>query len=194
MSNLLERLHHSQFFYFLSTPTTFIQIGLALPCALLLSAALTIQGLKRWTKEGSIAKQRKNRLLNSFRDEITGLSSTKNESENSSPRDLQTENPTTEQLVESLIEVLPADSFEKDESLFFKVKNQCRKFRKGLDETDRPIGAALGIMAACQVLGSLIVSKMLKNESACHGKLQELQVSLLRPLSRTLLGGLRSRI
>ncbi|WFD20616.1 dolichyl-P-Man:Man5GlcNAc2-PP-dolichol alpha-1,3-mannosyltransferase [Malassezia caprae] len=49
-SNLLERLHHSQFFYLLLSPWRFVQISVGTLVPLLLGAALTISGLVLWTQ------------------------------------------------------------------------------------------------------------------------------------------------
>ncbi|WFD28411.1 dolichyl-P-Man:Man5GlcNAc2-PP-dolichol alpha-1,3-mannosyltransferase [Malassezia nana] len=47
-SNLLERLHHSQFFYLLLSPWRFVQISVSILVPLLLGAALTVSGLVLW--------------------------------------------------------------------------------------------------------------------------------------------------
>ncbi|KAI9508310.1 Gaa1-domain-containing protein [Russula earlei] len=52
MSNLLERLHASFFFYIMTTPSTFLKIGSYLPSAVLVAAALMIGGLREWVKAG----------------------------------------------------------------------------------------------------------------------------------------------
>jgi hypothetical protein len=57
-SNLLERLHHSQFFYLLTSPQRFIQLGTFLPVALVPSLAMTLRGLLLWASEGAAADQR----------------------------------------------------------------------------------------------------------------------------------------
>lgn len=66
-SNLIERLHHSQFFYLLTSPTTFIQLGIYLPVALLLSVALTLAGLSKWLKEGRLAQDRRRGFVEMYR-------------------------------------------------------------------------------------------------------------------------------
>ncbi|PKI82755.1 dolichyl-P-Man:Man5GlcNAc2-PP-dolichol alpha-1,3-mannosyltransferase [Malassezia vespertilionis] len=52
-SNLIERLHHSQFFYLLQSPWRFVQIGTYLFIPLLVSAALTLTGLALWNALGT---------------------------------------------------------------------------------------------------------------------------------------------
>lgn len=52
-SNLIERLHHSQFFYLLPSPWFFVQIGVFIFVPLLLGAALTFSGLSVWVQLGA---------------------------------------------------------------------------------------------------------------------------------------------
>ena len=52
-SNLIERLHHSQFFYLLPSPWYFVQIGVFILVPLLLGAALTFTGLSVWVQLGA---------------------------------------------------------------------------------------------------------------------------------------------
>lgn len=52
-SNLLERLHHSQFFYLLLSPGRFVQIAVFIFVPLLLAAALTLTGLALWNALGA---------------------------------------------------------------------------------------------------------------------------------------------
>lgn len=175
MSNLLERLHHSQFFYFLATPNTFIQIGLALPCALLLSAALTIQGLKRWSKEGKFSSMRRSEIFKRTRIEVEALQQSTFKSSIRSPRDLSLENPSVDQLVDCLLDEISNESLQSDQSLFFKIKQTCQKFKRQVDQTNRPVGQALAIMTACCIFG-LAISMLLKREN-CDSLVAEIPVS-----------------
>ena len=52
MSNLLERLHASFFFYIMTTPGTFLKIGKYLPSAVLIGTALMFGGLGEWVNAG----------------------------------------------------------------------------------------------------------------------------------------------
>ncbi|KZT11326.1 Gaa1-domain-containing protein [Laetiporus sulphureus 93-53] len=54
MNNLLERLHASFFFYLLVGTTMFLKVGLYLPSAVLISAAMLFAGLREWVNAGSI--------------------------------------------------------------------------------------------------------------------------------------------
>ena len=50
MSNLLERLHASFFFYIMTTPSKFLKIGMYLPSAILAGASLMLGGLGAWVQ------------------------------------------------------------------------------------------------------------------------------------------------
>ncbi|OAX36668.1 Gaa1-like GPI transamidase component [Rhizopogon vinicolor AM-OR11-026] len=52
MNNLLERLHASFFFYILTSPGTFLKIGMFLPSAILVSVAMLFKGLGEWVDAG----------------------------------------------------------------------------------------------------------------------------------------------
>ncbi|KDQ17980.1 hypothetical protein BOTBODRAFT_29295 [Botryobasidium botryosum FD-172 SS1] len=52
MNNLLERLHASYFFYIMTGPGTFLQIGKYLTAAVLVGIALEFGGLKAWVDSG----------------------------------------------------------------------------------------------------------------------------------------------
>ncbi|KAI0321662.1 Gaa1-domain-containing protein [Amylostereum chailletii] len=54
MGNLLERLHASFFFYIMTTPQKFLKIGMYLPSAILVGAALMFGGLGAWVQSGWI--------------------------------------------------------------------------------------------------------------------------------------------
>lgn len=56
MSNLLERLHHSQFFYLLLTPYRFVPIGIVILIPLFLSISMTISGMQIWYQEEAVSK------------------------------------------------------------------------------------------------------------------------------------------
>ena len=51
-NNLLERLHASFFFYILTTPGTFMKIGMFLPSAVLVGVAMIFWGLGQWVGAG----------------------------------------------------------------------------------------------------------------------------------------------
>ncbi|EPQ25784.1 uncharacterized protein PFL1_06651 [Pseudozyma flocculosa PF-1] len=59
MSNLLERLHHSQFLYLLVSSRRFVPIGVAILVPLLLSISMTLSGLAAWYREEERSLERK---------------------------------------------------------------------------------------------------------------------------------------
>ncbi|KAH7889395.1 Gaa1-like protein [Phlebopus sp. FC_14] len=52
MNNLLERLHASFFFYILTSPDTFMKIGMFLPSVVLIAVAMMFWGLRNWVEAG----------------------------------------------------------------------------------------------------------------------------------------------
>ena len=66
MSNLLERLHHSQFFYLLLNPRRFVPIGTAILIPLVLSVSMTISGLALWFGEEKVSKLEREAVLSSM--------------------------------------------------------------------------------------------------------------------------------
>lgn len=65
-SNLLERLHHSQFFYLLLSPRRFVQVGLYLGVPLLTAAVLTLTGLALWNALGRRRDEQRLHLIHAL--------------------------------------------------------------------------------------------------------------------------------
>ncbi|WFD34686.1 dolichyl-P-Man:Man5GlcNAc2-PP-dolichol alpha-1,3-mannosyltransferase [Malassezia cuniculi] len=65
-SNLIERLHHSQFFYLLLSIERFVQIGVYLIIPLALGALLTITGLRIWSRLAVRRDERRAALLDAL--------------------------------------------------------------------------------------------------------------------------------
>jgi hypothetical protein len=65
-SNLIERLHHSQFFYLLLSISRFVQISVYLVVPLVLGAVLTITGLRIWTRLAQRRDERRAALLDAL--------------------------------------------------------------------------------------------------------------------------------
>lgn len=63
MSNLLERLHHSHFFYLLTDPYRFVEVAKYLPLALLFCASLMLAGITSWWQEGITAEKRQENII-----------------------------------------------------------------------------------------------------------------------------------
>ncbi|KIJ16768.1 hypothetical protein PAXINDRAFT_10481 [Paxillus involutus ATCC 200175] len=56
-NNLLERLHASFFFYILTSPGTFMKIGMFLPSAVLVGVAMMFWGLGQWVEAGWVREK-----------------------------------------------------------------------------------------------------------------------------------------
>ncbi|KAK0563369.1 dolichyl-P-Man:Man(5)GlcNAc(2)-PP-dolichol alpha-1,3-mannosyltransferase [Tilletia horrida] len=65
-SNLVERLHHSQFFYLLTDPWHFIQLPTYIVVPVLLGIAITIFGLRAWAVEGKVAQRGREEVAEAF--------------------------------------------------------------------------------------------------------------------------------
>ncbi|ETS59757.1 hypothetical protein PaG_06280 [Moesziomyces aphidis] len=68
MSNLIERLHHSQFFYLLLSPRRFVPIGIAILVPLFLSISLTISGFASWLEQEAKSKKLRHDVLETLKD------------------------------------------------------------------------------------------------------------------------------
>ena len=55
LSNLLERLHHSQFIYLLVSPRNFVPIGVVIFIPLLVAISMTFAGLSIWFREEKVS-------------------------------------------------------------------------------------------------------------------------------------------
>lgn len=63
-NNLLERLHHSQFFYLLLSSYRFVPFGVYLPAALLVAVGLSILALRTWAELGTLLTRQQVRDFN----------------------------------------------------------------------------------------------------------------------------------
>ncbi|KAL9939573.1 hypothetical protein V8E36_001390 [Tilletia maclaganii] len=65
-SNLVERLHHSQFFYLLTDPWHFVQLPTYIVVPVLLGIAITIYGLRAWRREGRLTQAGREEVAQAF--------------------------------------------------------------------------------------------------------------------------------
>lgn len=143
-SNLLERLHHSQFFYLLTSPEKFVQLGVYLPVAILLSIAMTLGGISIWMREGQRAEQRKTAFVRLVQSELARHDT----SESSKRADVPLETPTHTDLEMDLAVAVSAQGLSTRES-----SQQLWTLFDTLAAQNRPTARALGLLLACQVLG-----------------------------------------
>lgn len=128
-SNLIERLHHSQFFYLLGKgPEDFVQLGVYLPVALLVSVALTLLGIARWLEEGRRAQRGKRAVVQ----QIVGEHDADDE-------DVPLMAPTD---VDLHLDVASVSS-----------RNDLAAALARVDAHSRPVGTALLTIAACHAVG-----------------------------------------
>lgn len=162
-SNLIERLHHSQFFYLLSSPGKFVQLGIYLPIALLLSVALTLTGLSIWLSEGAMASKQQRDFVKSCWKQSTSASDTYE------PRDAALASPNTLDLQVRLahFELVLSESRQGKHS---NDVNRTRLLRSLalMDLQKRPIKRTLTLMLCCHVLSLLatILSQALLHRRA----------------------------
>lgn len=140
MSNLLERLHHSQFFYLLLNPRRFVPIGTAILIPLFLSIALTIGGLALWFAEEKASRQERDAVLSSLGQTLSQVG------------DVQPEVPTLAWYRESLVEKYVAGS-EKGETERGSLDEHADKLRESM----RPIPTALACVGSSVLAGLLVL-------------------------------------
>lgn len=132
-SNLIERLHHSQFFYMLGVgPDWFVQLGIYLPMALLVSVALTLAGIGRWSAEGRRARVGKEALVGRLMEAAGG--------QDEEAEDVPLMYPTDMDL---RLDVASLQASERD----------LADTLSQLDAHSRPVGTALLAMIACHLVG-----------------------------------------
>ncbi|SPO31726.1 related to Alpha-1,3-mannosyltransferase [Ustilago trichophora] len=136
MSNLLERLHHSQFFYLLLNPRRFVPIGTAILIPLFLSISLTISGLAMWFAEEKVSKQKREAVLSSLGPAGTGES------------DVQPETPTLGWYRDQVVKKYLALSGGEE-----KVEQKLVEHADALRESMRPIGATLACVISTILVG-----------------------------------------
>ncbi|CBQ71473.1 related to Alpha-1,3-mannosyltransferase [Sporisorium reilianum SRZ2] len=142
MSNLLERLHHSQFFYLLLNPRRFVPIGTAILIPLFLSISLTISGLAQWFAQEKVSKQQCEDVLSSL-GQIAGMQG-----------DVQPETPTLswyrDQLTRKYLALLDGEG---------GVAAKIDAHADALRESMRPIAATLTCVGSAALVGVGMLSR-----------------------------------
>lgn len=162
-SNLLERLHHSQFFYLLTMPDKFVPLGVYLPVALLMSVASTLLGITIWMQAGREAKQRKSDL-------IEWTAGRMRPAQSQSPIgiwppqvDLPLEYPTHADLQVDLAHIVISSGLEGE-----KARSKLHELLVSLDAQSRPIASALLAMGAAHTAGAVIFGLLLRVSIGCQ--------------------------
>lgn len=160
-SNLIERLHHSQFFYLLTSPERFVQLGVYLPIAILLSVAMTLTGIAKWMRQGRDAKSRQEGLVeyicavdgNSDAQQLEGDQS-----------DLPLEDPRLLDLqldlAISVVRSLGPDSKSARAARLVELLD-------ALDAQGRPVKLAMLVLAVCHAVGLVIFSVLASAKLRC---------------------------
>ncbi|CAO1639338.1 unnamed protein product [Sympodiomycopsis kandeliae] len=144
-SNLLERLHHSQFFYLLTTPEKFIQLGVYLPVVILLSVVFTLTGIFIWMHEGTEASRRKVVFVNL----LASDASTQGKD------DVPLEYPTHTDLEMDLSLLAMGDASRLVEHLAI------------LSQQSRPVVFALTLMGGCHLIGWILFDIVSRQPLGC---------------------------
>jgi hypothetical protein len=162
-SNLLERLHHSQFFYLLTMPDKFVPLGVYLPVALLMSLASTLLGITIWMQAGREAKQRKSDLIEWTAGRMRPV-------EVQSPIgiwppqvDLPLEYPTHADLQVDLAHIVISSGLEGE-----KARSKLHELLVSLDAQSRPVASALLAMGASHTAGAVIFGLLLRVSTGCE--------------------------
>ncbi|CDR99101.1 related to Alpha-1,3-mannosyltransferase [Sporisorium scitamineum] len=142
MSNLLERLHHSQFFYLLLNPRRFVPIGTTILIPLFLSISLTISGLAPWFAQEKISKQQREDVLSSL-GQVVG-----------SQVDVQPETPTLswyrDQLMSKYLALLDGEE---------QVVGKLDEHADALRESMRPVAATLACVGSAALVGTCVLAQ-----------------------------------
>ncbi|SNX87964.1 related to Alpha-1,3-mannosyltransferase [Melanopsichium pennsylvanicum] len=171
MSNLLERLHHSQFLYLLLNPKRFVPIGTAILIPLFLSISLTISGLALWFREEKISKSERVAVLVSV------------EPGHIDEGDVQPEAPTLGWYRHQVIQKYLAMS-DGGEEMRSTVDGHADRLRNSM----RPCVAALACVGATVVMGAGLLyfdAGLLVELTAAYGD-RAVRVAMLRAAFITL--------
>lgn len=162
-SNLLERLHHSQFFYLVTSTQLFIEVAKCIAVAVLLGAAMTITGISIWLDEGQKAQQRRIALVELAHEvaheekvdpfnggnvhEKPNLLREEEEDED----DVPLEQPTTSQFLTDLIASSILGAIRRGQVL---SSSRTKALTELLDIQGRPLPGTLAVVGCCHLAGA----------------------------------------
>lgn len=167
-SNLLERLHHSQFFYLMTSTQLFIEVAKCIAVAALLGAAMTIRGISIWLDEGRRAQQRREALVelaqeSAYRAKIDEIKSNGDsllyddqadgdeDEDDEEDEDAPLESPTIPQFLNELISSSILRATRKGHVL---SASRIKALTKLLDIQGRPVPATIAIVGCCHLAGA----------------------------------------
>ena len=152
-NNLLERLHHSQFFYMLTTPNRFVPFGVYIPASILISVGLTFFALQSWTRLGEAAQARVSRVYEQHKAGIMG--------DEQEAVDVPLERPPPEHLLLDLLR--RAEALGGEGMSAGKIEH----LRRSLNGQGRPVGLLLAAIWACHVISFLGLRFLARAEVEC---------------------------
>ncbi|MCO5589837.1 hypothetical protein L7F22_043806 [Adiantum nelumboides] len=166
MSNLLERLHHSHFFYILTSPERFIEVTKYLPVAIMFGVALLVAGIALWVAEGRDATKRQEELIaliqESIQEEreddlVNGFANGNSSVIEQRDIDIKLKTPTVAQRTEALVSALVQRASQKGDLI---GGSKIRTMSSLLDIHGRPAGAAFGIVLLCHLIGATVLIRL----------------------------------
>lgn len=166
MSNLLERLHHSHFFYILTSPERFIEVTKYLPVAIMFSLALLIAGIALWVEEGVEAVRRQDQFINLVQDSIQeeregeltkGQINGNGNLVDSTDHEITLKSLTITQRTAILVSALVQRASRKGDLV---GSSKIHMMSCLLDVHGRPAGVAFGIVLICHVIGAAVLVRM----------------------------------
>ncbi len=178
-NNLLERLHHSQFFYLFLSPHRFVPFGIYIPANILISVGLTFLALRAWLRLGEVSHSRAMRVYQAHRNRLVAGSL-------ASIADVQVETPPADHLLRDLLRL----AVQTKGSITFDPSVVAAE----LKAQSRPVGVLLATVAACHVVGFAGLRTLATAPSRCTdaGLLacKPIQTTVLSVLAFTLLSSL----
>lgn len=170
MSNLLERLHHSHFFYILTSPDRFVEVAKYMPVSIFFSAALLITGITIWLDEGRRARIRQDSLIAMIKTAITHEHEGMLENSYSNgdlvkhENDVPLEHPTAAQRTSSLVSMLVQRSARRG---VLVGTTKVRSMAALMDIHGRPAGAGLAIVLGCHAVSLAVLVRMATTPIDC---------------------------
>ncbi|KDN52665.1 Gaa1-domain-containing protein [Tilletiaria anomala UBC 951] len=140
-NNLLERLHHSQYFYLLTSPYRFVPFGIYILASILISVGLTFYALRSWTCLGRAVQEGRLRVYEEHRRAIVG-----DDDATLQRLDAPLVRPTTEHLIRELGRLSELTGTSMSAQQFEQITTD-------LKQQGRPVGLVLGIMGVCHLIG-----------------------------------------
>ncbi|PWN40752.1 Gaa1-domain-containing protein [Ceraceosorus guamensis] len=153
-SNLLERLHHSQFFYLVTEADKFVQFATLLPTAILPAVALSCAGLLLWNREGREARVRAEELINRSVSTLSKATAGNGVlASMTAAADVPLRRPTMQHYRATLLEAYASSGA-------LLTPSRLAKMDQSLSGTQRPTGTALTVIVTMHALAAATLCLM----------------------------------